>query len=133
MKNTFIKILLLTLPINMFGQIKSSNLQLIGEIKNGVGHDVKLSKSDTHYILNYCGINTCKDVKFTATDDELKSLKDMMLLTITEKKNQILELGDSQITFTYEKFWGYDYVKIGNDNLFTRPLNKEQIQKLFGN
>lgn len=139
------KILTLTLALvttlSSFAQISISQQKTIGIVRNGSSEDVSLSKSDQSITLKYMGITPEKKwdtdfIKFQATETELDQLYVALiqLLESTEKNSSLdITLGDNNILFVEKtKVMGVSYISFGNGKTKTRPLNKNQISKLFG-
>ena len=141
MKKILVVAIALIASSSSFAQISISQQKTIGVIRNGASEDASLSKSDQLVTLKYMGTTPERKwdtdfVKFKATDTELDQLYVALiqLLESTEKNSSLdITLGENNILFVEKtKVMGISYVSLGNGRTKTRPLNKNQISKLFG-
>ena len=124
-----------------FGQISISQQKTIGVIRNGGSEDVSISKSEQSITIKYMGIDEERKwnsdfVKFQGGEKEIDQLYNAFLQVLeSEEKNSSVDitLGEGTTLFIEKtKVMGISYITLGNGKTKTRPLNKNQITKLFG-
>jgi hypothetical protein len=141
MKKFLVVAIALIASLPSFAQISLSTQKTIGTIKNGSAEDVVLSASDKVISIKYMGTTVQNKwnqdfVRFNGGETELNTLYDAFISVIdNDDKNFSLDLtlGENNIlTLKKTKVMGASYVTISNGITTTRPLNKSQINKLFG-
>ena len=141
MKQILVVAIALIASLNSFAQISISQQKTIGVIRNGSSEDASLSKSDQQVTLKYMGTTPERKwdtdfIKFQASESELEQLylALIQLIESTEKNSSLdITLGENNILFVEKtKVMGISYISFGNGRTKTRPLNKNQISKLFG-
>ena len=141
MKKILVVAIALIASSSSFGQISVSTQKTIGTIKNGSAEDVILSASDKVITIKYMGTTVQNKwnqdfVRFNGGETELNTLYDAFISVIDNgDKNFSLDLtlGENNIlTLKKTKVMGASYLSISNGITTTRPLNKSQINKLFG-
>ncbi len=141
MKKILVVAIALIASLPSFAQISVSTQKTIGTIKNGSAEDVVLSTSDKTITLKYMGTTVQNKwsqdyVRFNGGENELSTLFDAFITVIdSEEKNYTLDLtlGENNVmSLKKTKIMGISYLSISNGITTTRPLNKSQINKLFG-
>lgn len=141
MKQLFAVTISLIVSIVSYGQISVSQQKTIGVVKNGMAEDVVLYTNGKVITIKYMGVTSdnrwnVNVIKFDGGDNELNILYDSFISVFDnpDKNHSVdLTLGDNNfLTLSKSKVVGISYVTISNGNTTTRPLNKIQINKLFG-
>lgn len=141
MKKILVVAIALIATVSCFGQISISSQKMVGVVRNGSQEDASITASDKTITIKYMGTTVDNKwssdvIRFNGTESDLNTLYDAFISVLDndDKKYSIdITLGEnSTISVKKTKVMGVSYVSFGNGLTNTRPLNKNQINKLFG-
>ena len=140
MKKVSLIAIFATLSLASFSQISVSNVKKVGSINNGLSGivDASIQMGDNSIVLKISGTTINKTwlteiVAFSGGEKELDMLYEAFMNTFESGTSSDITLGDNNtIILNKVKLLGVSYLTISKGMITTRPINKSQINKLFG-